>query len=509
MRGAWWPLVIATIVSSLVLSAPANAIQPTQVQVFGPATAFAGESVVIRVQVPTTVSARKAVVSASRDGRDFSVLGSLPIRRGGALGSLPVGEQIGRLWLRVSVKGQISRTLRIAVQNPYRPAAPDDATLPEAGIIVTRELFGNHPISGAPQWAGTVRLWDTGTTWNAIEKAPGQYDWRALDAAVAQAEANNQSVLLVLGGTPQWAAVDEAPGAEFAGPGSSMPMRDAADFERYVGVVVDRYGGRIAAYQVWNEANIEQFWRGTPELMADLTARAYDAIKRRNPQATVVAASTGSRWIKGFERFYPEYLKALAGYGWPFDAYGVHLYPMASGTPRDRAYLLGMFRNTLHVVDAPPKPIWETEINYGVTNPGLGDAARTIPTEQIPGYVARTYLDSLRFGVDRSYWYAWTPDYRLLGIQMWNGLPAEVAYGQISQWVVGARFSGCQTVEALVTCNFDRAGQPFRIAYTDDDSNLSLPMPREFTTATVLGGAPTPIVGTVAVGPTPVRLSPG
>jgi hypothetical protein len=507
-----WPFLLS-LAGLLILIAPAlktdaEAIQPAQVQIYGPSAALAGESVLIRVQVPATTSVRKAVVSASRDGRTFAVVGSLPLRRGAALGSLPVGDQIGRLWLRVSVKGQGSRTLRIAVQNPYRPAAPDDATLPEAGIVVIRDLFGNHPIDGAPRWAGTVRLWDTATSWNAIEKAPGRYDWRALDAAVAQAEANNQSVLLVLGGTPSWAAVDQAPGAEFAGPGSSMPMREAGDFERYVGTVVERYGGRIAAYQIWNEANIEQFWRGTPELMADLTARAYDAIKRRNPQATVVAASTGSRWIKGFERFYPEYLKALSAYGWPFDAYGVHLYPMASGTPRDRAYLLGMFRNALQVADAPPKPIWETEINYGVTNPGLGDAARAIPTDQIPGYVARTYLDSLRFGIERSYWYAWTPDYRLLGIQMWNGLTAEVAYGQISEWVVGARFSGCQTIEALVTCNFDRAGQPFQIAYTDDDSNLSLPMPRGFTTATVLGGAPVPIAGTVAVGPTPVRLSP-
>ena len=75
--------------------------------------------------------------------------------------------------------------------------------------------------------------------------------------------------------------------------------------------VVNRYGGRIAAYQIWNEANIPQFWRGTPELMADLTARAYAVIKKAQPGAVVVAASTGSRWVKGFTEFYPEYLTAL------------------------------------------------------------------------------------------------------------------------------------------------------------------------------------------------------
>jgi 4-hydroxyphenylpyruvate dioxygenase len=90
-----------------------------------------------------------------------------------------------------------------------------------------------------------------------------------------------------------------------------MPMTDPALFEEYVRAVLARYGGRIAAYQIWNEANIPQFWRGTPELMADLTARAYTIIKRAQPGATVVAASTGSRWVKGFTEFYPEYLTAL------------------------------------------------------------------------------------------------------------------------------------------------------------------------------------------------------
>jgi hypothetical protein len=372
---------------------------------------------------------------------------------------------------------------------------------------VTAELFGSHPIIGTPDFAGTVRLWDTSTSWNKIERSQGQFQWAALDRQVNDAQAAGQQVLLVLGGTPEWAAVDVAPGSEFAGPGSSMPMKDAALFDDYVRAVVNRYGGRIAAYQIWNEANIPQFWRGTPELMADLTARAYAIIKRAQPGATVVAASTGSRWVKGFTEFYPEYLTALGNDGWPIDAFSVHLYPMASGTPKDRTYLLGLMKTALRIAKAPSKPIWETEINYGITNPGTGEAARVISDADVPAYVARTYLDSLRFGIARSYWYAWTPEYRLLGIQMWSGYLATRVYGTTREWLVGSTFSGCATTGVVVLCNFDRGGVPFSVAYTDDGSSASVPAPPGATVVTALDGSTSSAGTQVGITGTPVRIS--
>jgi hypothetical protein len=462
---------------------------------------------------PSTGTARRtAVLSASRDGETFVQLSRWRVAKAG--GSKPFtidsGTEVGRVWLRTVVTGKDvkvqQRTVSIRIANPYRPSQPDNADIPESGVPVGGALFGNHPIIGPPEFAGTVRLWDTSTSWNKIERSEGTYTWGALDRAVASAEAAGQEVLLVLGGTPEWAAVAGAPGAEFAGAGSSMPMRDPAMFESYVRAVVKRYGGRIAAYQIWNEANISQFWRGTPELMADLTARAYRIIKDAVPGATVVAASTGSRWIKGFTEFYPEYLAALKEFGWPIDAYSVHLYPLAGGTPRDRAYLLGLMKTALRIADAPTKPIWETEINYGITNPGSGEAARTIPDAEIPGYVGRTYVDSLRYGIARSYWYAWTPEYRLLGIQMWNGYLATRAYATIRHWVVGATFSGCSSSGVVVVCNFDRARSPFFIAYTDDGSAATVANPGG-TVITGMDGATAPAGTDIPISGTPVLIN--
>jgi hypothetical protein len=467
----------------------------------------------LSVAVPPNVGTkpRTGTLYASRDKKTFTKFATWAIpQRGGTKDfAIQAGEQVGRVWLRAVVKGKDSPRqqwqITARITSPYQPSEPDTAGV-ATGIPVTATLFGSHPIRGVPEFAGAVRLWDTSTSWNQIEKSPGQYSWGAIDRQVAQAQAAGQEVMLVLGGTPEWAAVAQAPGAEFAGPGSSMPMKDPAMFESYVRAVVNRYGGRIGAYQIWNEANISQFWRGTPELMADLTARAYRIIKDAVPGATVVAASTGSRWVKGFTEFYPEYLAALGAFGWPIDAFSVHLYPLASGTPKDRAYLLGMMNTALDIAGAPKKPIWETEINYGITNPGTGEAARSISDAEVPAYVARTYVDSLRYGIARSYWYGWTPEYRLLGIQMWNGYQATTAYGRVRDWLLGSTFLGCTTTGIVVQCNFDRGGAPFFVAYTDDGSAASLPNPGG-TVYTGMDGATAPAGPEIPISGTPIRIS--
>ena len=490
------PRKVPPIVITTPLEAPANSTAAVTVAIAPTAT---------RVK-------RSAVLSGSYDKVTWTPISTWKVRSATARRlTLNTGSTIGRLYLRVVVTGKgvkaVTKSTSLKIVNPYRPTAPDDADIPEQGIVVPGTLFGNHPVEGTPEGAGTVRLWDTSTSWNQIESSRGVFRWDALDRAVAQAERAQQQVLLVLGGTPQWAAAGQAPGSEFAGPGSSMPPADPVMFEEYVRAVVLRYGGRISAYQIWNEGNIKEFWRGTPEYLADLTARAYNIIKPVQPGAFVVAASTGSRWVKGFTEFFPDYLKALGSLNWPIDVYAVHLYPTAAGTTKDRSFLLGMMKTALRIANAPAKPIWETEINYGITNPGSGQQARIIPDVEIPGYVSRTYLDSLRFGIERSYWYAWTKEYRLLGIQMFTGYTATRAFVAIRDWVVGARFSGCSSAGAVVLCNFDRNGVPFSITYTDDASAGTLQVPAGFTKATPFEGTPTPVNGTIAVGGNPILLS--
>lgn len=341
------------------------------------------------------------------------------------------------------------------------------------GTTVDRTLFGMHVFNLEDGvWptvpVGSIRLWDNETTWSSIETAKGQFNWAKLDAAVANAKSNGvNDILMVLAGTPAWATDDPASGGA-AGvlPGAAGMPRDIADWDAWVTAVATRYKGQITAYQPWNEANLTTFSTGTPKEMAQLTKHAYDIIKSIDPAATVVAPSTGTRLGGPFKKFYPAYLAELKALGWPIDVWSAHTYPASLGTPVDRATLARLYLSVLAAAGAPDKPVWDTENNFGLAGPGPTNPDQDIVDARAADWTARTYLDALRLGFSRVYWYAWGPENDLVGIQMYAGTPAAKAYATLQDWIVGATYNGC-TRFTKVTCRFTKAGVPFKIVYTE------------------------------------------
>ena len=392
-----------------------------------------------------------------------------------------------------------SPVVTYAVAAAPRPPAPAPA-----GRVVTADLFGNHPLSpGFPAGAATVRLWDTGTTWSSLQPRRTTWDFTRLDALVEDAEKAGASVLLVLGGTPSWAGSPAPPGApfEYAGPGTASPPSDPSVYEAYVRTVAKRYGTRIGAYQVWNEANIPNFFRGSPAQMVDLTVRAARAVRAEAPGALVVAPSTGTRWLSGYRAFYPAYLAGLRAAGWPVDVFAAHLYPSAAGGAEERVALLGMVRESLRAAGAPPRPLWDTEVNYGAAAAG----ARPLTAEQARAAVGRTYLDAVRFGLGRVYWYGWL-EASFLGIGMSSGSPSSVAYGEVRRWLEGARFGGCTTVGPLTRCVLAR-GSAVSLVIWSSGAVVTVPRPAGTTTVHDLEARATPAPAKLAVGRTPLMLT--
>jgi hypothetical protein len=139
--------------------------------------------------------------------------------------------------------------------------------------------------------------------------------------------------------------------------------------------------------------------------MAQLTKRAYDIIKRKDPTAIVVAPSTGTRLGGAL----PALLSGLpAGVGQPRLASGCLVrstYPASLGQPDDRADLARLWINTLRQAGAPNLPLWDTENNFGLKGPGPQNPDVDIEGQRAAAWVARTYLDGLDLGMSRVYWY--------------------------------------------------------------------------------------------------------
>jgi hypothetical protein len=323
------------------------------------------------------------------------------------------------------------------------PAATAANPVPDVqfGMHVPQIANGERPNANI----GTIRLWDSGVAWGQVQQKKNLFWWNGMDAAIASANAQNMSITYVLGSTPKWAQKkkDRKKGNyPYNGTGAANPK--AKDWKRWVRTVVQRYGNSIDAYQIWNEANLKDFYDGSPKQMAKLTRDAYRIIKAYDPTAKVIAASTTVRLTKRYKKFFPNYLKQLRKYNWPVDAIAVHTYPKGNGTPADRLRHIDRVNRDINKARVPDRiELWDTEVNYGIRGPGKIRGNR-IDGPLAADWTASTFLDSILTGIDRTYWYYWyRPDGRL-GIILDNAPDGDfgrVGYQTAYDWMVNSFYS--------------------------------------------------------------------
>jgi hypothetical protein len=317
------------------------------------------------------------------------------------------------------------------------------------GPAVQPAFFGMHITQptghGWPQVPiGSWRIWDNGTTWAELQpNGPNEWSQPALaklDAAVNTARAHGVQPILVLGQTPRWASSDPSDSQSVYGPGVGHPPRSMAAWSAYVSYLAKRYAGRIRGYEVWNEANFPTFYNGTAAELAKLAIAARDAIKAADPQALVISPSFGVRhpnapgWVRDFIR---------AGGGKAVDVWSVHMYPPRFQTPEAMVPLMNDVLGVLRQAGQAGKPIWDTELAYGLASGG-----EFIRGDRAIGYVARGLIIDAGFGMSRAFWYSWE-DHSWGGLYVSSdNLVAPSQPGLALRWVhdllLGARVSPCQ-----------------------------------------------------------------
>jgi hypothetical protein len=397
---------------------------------------------------------------------------------------------------------------------PGGGAVPAPGT-PDAGLSSTRavdaRLFGVHDAqsvgSGWPRGpVASLRVWDDGATWRQIETRPGHFEFGHLDRIVNNARRRGADVLIVLGQTPGFHAV--RPGSDsFYGPGASSMPRMAA-WKRYVYTVAKRYAGRNVSLQVWNEANVPGFWRGTPQQMAQLTKAAHDQLDRVSPRPRLVAPALVTRlggqraWL---DRFYAQRVggRPVASY---VDVVSLQLYPKAGGTPEASMELLAGARQLLarHGVS---KPIWNTEVNYGMT----GQAVRPLPASRQAAYVGRTFLLNAANDVQRVYWYGWETQ-RIVNTRMVLSdgrtlTRGGLAFRVVRSWLHGARIGCAVDPAGTYTCALTRGGRTSHV-YWNPKRTVTVRTPQAATSVSRLDGSRRTFSGgaQLTVGASPVLV---
>lgn len=122
--------------------------------------------------------------------------------------------------------------------------------------------------------------------WREVEgHAKGLWQWETPDRIMDQIDAYGLKMIVRLGAQPNWASPAVVP--------DISPPDDLQDFYDYVFAVADRYKGRVAAYQIWNEPNLAREWGDRPPNPAEYVEMlkvGYQAVKAADPQAIVVSA---------------------------------------------------------------------------------------------------------------------------------------------------------------------------------------------------------------------------
>ena len=258
-------------------------------------------------------------------------------------------------------------------------------------------VFTIHSFHSNPETKSTNFRMACFPLWSQTEPKKGKYDWKLFDEdLIKQALYGATELIHAFCGTPEWAAGKvRDPSQEVFGPGTTAAPKKMSDFQDYVTTVVRRYKGQIGAYEVWNEATSPQFFQGTPQQMAEMTSIVKKVVAKEDPDAIVTSASLQTHRDDYYEGFAVPYLKALAKRDWPVDVYNGHFYPPGKGGPAERRERIASFRRTLDKLDAPNKPLWDTEVNYYTELTG-GEPDGRITGDKAAAWAVRTYLDGWR-----------------------------------------------------------------------------------------------------------------
>jgi hypothetical protein len=126
-------------------------------------------------------------------------------------------------------------------------------------------------------------------SWRDIEPAQkGHYEWKLADDVVRRVGRREGLKLLArIDRQPFWS---QAPGTLEL---ENAPPANLQDFGDFCYALADRYKGKIAAYQVWNEPNLAREWGNQPPNPAqyvELLKVCYQGIKAADPDALVISA---------------------------------------------------------------------------------------------------------------------------------------------------------------------------------------------------------------------------
>lgn len=385
------------------------------------------------------------------------------------------------------------------------------------GVHFHRLLVLPHEKAVQTQWPplsfGTVRFWDSVTRWADIAPRGGVWDFERLDQYVNTATAHGATVLYTLGSTPRWASARPDETCPYGQGCGAEPVR-MAHWEEYVRRTAQRYGNRIAAYELWNEPNfsdisrdrgIPGFYTGSVSQMVEMARIARKVLDDYSPGAMLCTPG----FVNGPDRL--DLFLAAGGKKY-VQAICYHLY---SENSEHFVRQILEVRSIMKRHGLENLPLWNTETGVETlskTDPSSGIAARS--REEAVARMSQMLILGAAAGLERFDYYAW--DNERSGMVSTNGshLVGYEAMQRLQKWLLGARLKACRANGGVVRCDGERGQDRFIMAWASKTvDGRSIVAPQGWRVAAAESLLPEAVAvgsmrnaGTLTLGLMPARL---
>ena len=362
--------------------------------------------------------------------------------------------------------------LSAAGATPIAPG-PSGQGIPPSyfGMDVLVSVFNGTP--WPPFSFGTIRLWDSGTSWLNLNTSNGVYDFSQLDIWLQAAQQQGLTdVMYTFGETPVWASSNpndqtcvsvNSPAGSCDAPSDLNPDGSGTDqmWKDFVTALVAHSQSspyaHITSWEMWNEPTIVKEWNGTLPQLARMSKDAYTIIKAADPSAVVTTPTPVSIATLSSPAWMTQYIAAThaLGSGSPYaDIITFHGYLSSSADTRPENIVTNIAAMTTMQTSegVSSLPLWDTESDWG-NNSNLPDP------DFEAAFLARFYLLQWSSNAVRFYWYQYG-NTTFGSILTGNDLSgAGVAYGVLYNWMAGATLSSpCSDTGTVWTCHFTKPG---------------------------------------------------
>lgn len=213
------------------------------------------------------------------------------------------------------------------------PPSVTSTPVPKPNIGVQGQFIGPEGEAGIKLAADLGVGWiKQQVDWNSVEYARGLYHWEELDHLVAEAQKYGLKIMF---------SVARAPGFSRPEPvEEDGPPSDFSIFRDFMFALANRYQGRVAAYELWNEPNLKREWRGfdlSAEKFVELIKAGSSGVREGDPKAIIISGAPATTGIDDKINAIDDrvYLRDMiaAGVADYVDAIGAH--PYGAGNPPD------------------------------------------------------------------------------------------------------------------------------------------------------------------------------